>query len=383
MINISWQFRKLQSAAGSRPYTSIPRVQRQYPMYSYTVKVYHISMSVSVQRLESIFKRYGSCRVTLRHPRMGEDQHAYVTYTALEEAQKAARGTDGAILHGERITAKVEGNSGPELTDHTIKVENLARRTSEEMLEETFGFHEDAEILGITIKTPAIGPSYAYIYYSNGQDAQKAVSELDGKTVDESTVQVKLHTLKEKLEVDCEPLIVRIITSPDRPEYRSQIQSIEHSNLVTIQPAKNEQGFVLKGNVETLEEVKAHLELVIAKLQERLEDEQFTLPSSCASSFSDQETSKQILKIERKYQVQFYICNAQESVKMSECFQHTSMIQKPKAAAAASHGDSAMAECTPDCATSREEIQTQLNLKARGLKENLAQGIVALKTISH
>ena len=308
---------------------------------------------------------------------MDEEQHAYITYTSVEEAQRAARGMNGAILHGEKITAKVEGCSSPELNEHTVKVQNLARHTSEEMLEEAFGFHEDAEVVGITIKTPAIGPNYAYIYYSNEKDAQRAVSELDGTMIDQSIVQVKLHTLKEKLEVDCEPLIVQIVTSPDRPEYRSQIQSIEHANLVTIQSMKNEQGFDLKGNMETLEEVKTHLELVISKLRERLEDEQFTLPSSCTSLFTDHEITKQISKIEQKHCVQFYVCSAQESLKISEFVQHISV--KPKAT---SHEDaSAMAECVPDFTISNEENQIQLNLRVHGLKENLAQAISVLKTI--
>ena len=308
---------------------------------------------------------------------MDEEQHAYITYTSVEEAQRAARGMNGAILHGEKITAKVEGCSSPELNEHTVKVQNLARHTSEEMLEEAFGFHEDAEVVGITIKTPAIGPNYAYIYYSNEKDAQRAVSELDGTMIDQSIVQVKLHTLKEKLEVDCEPLIVQIVTSPDRPEYRSQIQSIEHANLVTIQSMKNEQGFDLKGNMETLEEVKTHLELVISKLRERLEDEQFTLPSGCTSLFTDHEITKQISKIEQKHCVQFYVCSAQESLKISEFVQHISV--KPKAT---SHEDaSAMAECVPDFTISNEENQIQLNLRVHGLKENLAQAISVLKTI--
>ena len=308
---------------------------------------------------------------------MDEEQHAYITYTSVEEAQRAARGMNGAILHGEKITAKVEGCSSPELNEHTVKVQNLARHTSEEMLEEAFGFHEDAEVVGITIKTPAIGPNYAYIYYSNEKDAQRAVSELDGTMIDQSIVQVKLHTLKEKLEVDCEPLIVQIVTSPDRPEYRSQIQSIEHANLVTIQSMKNEQGFDLKGNMETLEEVKTHLELVISKLRERLEDEQFTLPSGCTSLFTDREITKQISKIEQKHCVQFYVCSAQESLKISEFVQHISV--KPKAT---SHEDaSAMAECVPDFTISNEENQIQLNLRVHGLKENLAQAISVLKTI--
>jgi hypothetical protein len=50
--------------------------------------------------------------------------------------------------------------------------------------------------------------------------------------------------------------------------------------------------------METLEEVKTHLELVISKLWERLEDEPFTLPSSSISLFTDHKITKQITKIE-------------------------------------------------------------------------------------
>ena len=316
---------------------------------------------------------------------MDEEQHAFITYTSLKEAQTAARGTNSAILHDGRITAKVEGCSNSLLIVHTVKVENLAGRTSEETLEEVFGFHEDVDVLGITIKTPAVGPNYAYIYYSNEQDAQRAVSELNGTKIDESVVQVKLYVLNEKLEVDCESLIVRIITSPDRPEYKSQFQSIERANLVMIKPMKNEQGFDLKGNAETLEVVKTHLELVISKLQERLEDEQFTLPYSCASSFADQEVQKQITKIERKHSVEFCILNnsraqLQESVKVSEFSLHMSAQLKAASQQDISESAVTVSERGTDILV-KEEIQTQLNLRVQGFKENLAQAIVGLKTI--
>ena len=60
---------------------------------------------------------------------MDEEQHAFVSYTSLKEAQTAARGTNGDILHNERITAKVEGCSSSPLIDHTVKVEDLAGRS--------------------------------------------------------------------------------------------------------------------------------------------------------------------------------------------------------------------------------------------------------------
>jgi hypothetical protein len=61
-------------------------------------------------------------------------------------------------------------------------------------------------------------------------------------------------------------------------------------------------------------------------------------------------------------------------VKILEFFQHM-----PEGAGL--EDASAMAKCVPDF---KEEVQThELNLKARGLKENMAQAIVAMKAIFH
>ena len=310
---------------------------------------------------------------------MDEDQHAFVTYTSLKEAQTAARATNGAILAGERITAKVEGYSTASLSldDCTVKVENLSNTTSEETLDDVFGFFGDVEIVGIKITTPAIGSNYAYVYYSSAHDAQRSVSECNGSKIDESVVQVKIHPLKETLQVDCEPLIVRTIMSPDRPEYRTQFQTIERTNLVTIEPMKNEQGFNLKGNKERLEEVKSHLELVISKVQERLGDEDFTLPCNYIPLFADCEAVKQIFKIEHKYCVEFFVFDSstQQSVGMSAFSQHVSAQHKSHTAT------SAVTECVSSftCTSSMNDTETHLNFRVHGLKENLKQALLDLK----
>ena len=204
---------------------------------------------------------------------MDEDQHALVTYTALTEAQAAARATTGAQLNGQTITVNIEGHSRSTLFGTcTVKVENLARKTSEDTLEEVFGFGGEVEVVGIKIKIPGLGPSFAYVYYSSEQAAMRAVSEINETSIDDSVVSVKRHELSNMLSVVCDPLIVRTLTSPDRPEYRSQLKSIETTGLVKISPMKDKKGFNLLGNKEGLEEVKSHLELIVSKLQDRMSD---------------------------------------------------------------------------------------------------------------
>ena len=320
--------REAQVAAGSRPYTSIPRVEAQN---SYTVKVYHISMTVSVQQLESIYMRYGPCSVNLRHPRMDEDQHAFVAYTSLKEAQTAARATNGSILVGERITAKVEGYPSSSQDGCTIKVENLSKTTTEETLDEVFSFFGDVKVIGIKLRNTAAGSNYAYVYYSRAQDAQRAVSEHNRTKIDESVVWVKLHSLKETMQLGCEPLIVQTIMSPDRPEYSTQLQTIESTNLVMIKSMENKQGFNVQGSKESLEEVKSHLELIISKVQKRLGEKSFTLPCY-VPLFADHKTVKQISEIEHKYCVQFFAFNSskQQLVDMSAFSRHVSAQRKSR-----------------------------------------------------
>ena len=371
-------------AAGSRPFTSILRVEAHNEQYTNSVGVYNISMTTSVQQLESIFMRYGPCRINLRHPSIYEDQHAFVNYTSLKDALTAARAMNGAILDGHILSVQVKEHSYSPRNDSIVKVENLSRSTSEETLNEVFGFNKDVDILGITIKSPAIGPNYAYIYYYNEQDAQKAVSELDNTKIDESVVRVKLYSLKKKLKVDCEPLVVQIIMSPDRPEYRSQFQSIERVDLVVIQPLKKEQGgpgFKIKGNKERLEEVQSHVQLIISKLEERLGDERFTLPSKCIRLLADDGTRRQISKIEHKHGVEFlaHDISSQELLDMptfcQRLFQNPRCKKKGHQAKSCTYAESSMA-------SKYEEVKI-VNFQVHGLKQNLKLAVADLKAALH
>ena len=298
---------------------------------------------------------------------MDEDQHAFVTYTSLAEAQAAARATTGALLSGQRISANVEGHLPSTLFGAcTIKVENLARKTTEDTLEEVFGFGGEIEVVGITIKVPAIGSSFAYVYYPNKQAAMRAVSENDEANIDDSIVKVKSHELTDALSVECEPLVVRILTSPDRPEYSSQLKNIETSNLVKISPMKDKLGFHLLGNKEGLEAVKSHLELIVSKLQDRMSDKSFSLPYSVLSAISGQGIRNQITKLEREHCVEFLVFQR----KASKLVNILALGQ-----------NNVKTTSTAKESFDKTSTQTEMDMHVHGLKETLEQAIADLKDI--
>ena len=271
--------------------------------------------------------------------------------------------------------------------DSTVKVENLSRGTSEETLNEVFGFNEDVDIFGITIKSPAIGPNYAYVYYYREQDAQNAVSKLDNTKIGASVVCVKLHSLKRELKVDCEPLVVRIIMSPDRPEYRAQFQNIERVDLVVIKSRKEEQGFIIEGNKERLEEVQTHVQLIISKVEERLGNDELTLPNKCIELLADDNIKKKISKIQQRHGVEFLMHDnsSQEVLNMSvfcqRLFQNPQCKKKKKG-----HQDQAKRTCAGSliaiASNSCEETEV-VNVQVCGLKQNLKLAVADLKATLH
>lgn len=142
----------------------------------HTVKVNHVPLSVSKQQLKVLFGTHGSCEVHLRHQYGHKEQHAFVNYASHEAAQAAVK-LNGTTLNGGKITVKLQGEwTSTAKGNCTVKVENLSKKTTEETLEEIFGFFGDTEVVSVKINTSANSPfNYAYVNYSSMQDAQRAV----------------------------------------------------------------------------------------------------------------------------------------------------------------------------------------------------------------
>ena len=147
-------------------------------------------------QLNFLFDKYGSCEVHLRHQYGQSEQHAFINYASQEGARTAARELNGTTLSGGRLTVKLQGESSTKSSvgDYTVKVENISKKTTEDTLEELFGFFKNVEVASIKLNSPANSPfNYAYVNYYNAEDAQRAVDELNNTKIDGSSVKVKTH----------------------------------------------------------------------------------------------------------------------------------------------------------------------------------------------
>ena len=157
------------------------------------MKVNHVSLSVKKHQLDILFGKHGLCEVHLRHQYGQSEQYAFVNYASQEAARTAARELNGTTLSGGRLTVKVQGERSF-VGEYTVKVENLSKETTQNLLEDLFGFFGNVEIASIKLNTPANSPfNYAYVNYYNAEDAQKAVGEFNNTKIEGWTVKVKMH----------------------------------------------------------------------------------------------------------------------------------------------------------------------------------------------
>ena len=177
-------------------------------------------------------------------------------------------------------------------------------------------------------------PDFAYINYYASDEAQVAALSMNGKQIKGVRVGVKLRmdgkesgtpmasvSSHDFRHIQCESLIVRVIMSPHlSAEYKLQLQGIESSTSTKVTLMKTGNGFNILGNQESLDEAKKHLELVISKVREKLEEESFTLSCHYVPLFTNHEQllTKQISEIEQKHYIEFLVdINAQQPVDLS------------------------------------------------------------------
>ena len=218
--------------------------------------------------------------------------------------------------------------SSKPLLSNTIKVSIHGHLTAEDLetIFDQFGT--------ITAKPVIISgtPDFAYINYESPDQAQVASMSMRQQKFKGVLIDVKVKKDKRSpnslmtptsshdyQKVDCEPLIVQVITSPDLPEFKLQLQGIESSTSVRVIPMKSGNGFNISGSQEKLEGAQSLLKVVISKAQEKIAEEPFTLSCLYIPLFINQETLRQIAKIEQKHRVEFHAFNnsTQQPTKIS------------------------------------------------------------------
>ena len=421
---------------------------------TYTVKVENLSKSITEKSLEEIFSFYGDVELAstkMNSPASSPFSYAYVNYCSEDDAQRAVDELNGIKIDGscvkvkthrpqsacspispfspnslskygrsaipsptslpcgrpalpcEPLTNQRQPVSNPvypeEPPSKTVKVTIQGNLTSDDLeaIFNPFGT--------ITAKPNVIpgSPNYAFINFSSPHEAVAALG-LNRQLIKGVRVGVKLKkgpgapvvtaSSHDYHRIDCEPLLVQMITLSAQSEYKLQIIGIESSLQVKVMPMKSGNGFTISGNEDKLQQAKSDLELVISRAQEKLGEDPFLLHCQFAPIFTNQEVVKKITKIEEKYHVEFLVYNDtdQDSVSVS-IFSHFVSTQLK------SHTDApAKIDCvskylaTSTTGSAETEQQTggggnivrrpspsisscMINLRVRGLKENLENAI--------
>ena len=125
------------------------------------------------------------------------ENYAYANYYSDASAQDAVRGMNLTSLDdsGAVITVKVQGERRHSGTTNTVKISNISKKVSEDLLEEYFNFKGSVEVQSVKVNNLEGPFNYGYVNYTSLEDAQRAEKELNGIQIDGCTIAVmhKIH----------------------------------------------------------------------------------------------------------------------------------------------------------------------------------------------
>ena len=144
----------------------------------------------------SAFGKYGTLAGRIHLISGNTENHAFINYFSPTDAQAAADDMNGKCFAGVQIGVKVQGEwasscSSPSSKKYTVKVTNLSKHTTENMLEGIFCF--SSEVTAKVNQTDGVF-NYAYVNYDNPSDAEQAVKQVNGSRIDGNIVKVRLHS---------------------------------------------------------------------------------------------------------------------------------------------------------------------------------------------
>ena len=184
---------------------------------SYTVKVEQIPHHVTQEMLSEIFGSCGTVRSTKINRTQSTFNYAYVNYLQLQSAKEAVQKWNGSKVWGSIIAVKIQNASGKECVlikpdtktpvvqilpkmqrdeKYTLIVDHLSGLITEKELCNLF--HKHGELRGLKLFETQTAFNYAYVDYSNIEDAEMAVRELDGAEQYGVAMEVRLFTSSNK-----------------------------------------------------------------------------------------------------------------------------------------------------------------------------------------
>ena len=163
------------------------------------VFVNHLDESIDHKVLYDMFSAFGnilSCKVICDEH--GSKGHGFVHFEKQESAQKAIENMNGKLIHNRKIYVgqyKSPNQREVERRDRAkeftnVYIKNFGESMTDERLEDVFG--KFGPVLSVKVMTDESGKSkgFGFVRFQYHEDAQKAVDEMDGKELDDTTIYV-------------------------------------------------------------------------------------------------------------------------------------------------------------------------------------------------
>lgn len=211
-----------------------PNPERHVSPKLYAVKIEQLPHEVDETTLQSIFGRYGIIKTMKLNRTSDAFNFAYVNYTNEKDAVDAVKGCNDLILVGTHIKVRLNTTVGlkphvqhrgeqqtqqsvPTSTQYTVKVTRLPPRVTESDLVGVFTSCGAIKSIKL-INQPKASSNYAYVNYTNPEDARRAVEKLNESIFSGRPISVKLHQSSDHKAVQDPPPVIKSSASIDHKE---------------------------------------------------------------------------------------------------------------------------------------------------------------------
>ncbi|KAM5290328.1 LOW QUALITY PROTEIN: polyadenylate-binding protein 1-like [Glossophaga mutica] len=181
--------------------------------------VNHLDKSIDHKALYDMFSAFGnilSCKVICDEN--GSKGHGFVHFETQETAQKAIEKMNGKLIHNRKIYVgryKSPNQREVERRDRAkeftnVYIKNFGDSVNDERLEDVFG--KFGPILSVKVMTDDSGKSkgFGFVRFQCHEDAQKAVDEMDGKELDNTTIYVSRAQRKKERQKELQQKLEEI-----------------------------------------------------------------------------------------------------------------------------------------------------------------------------
>ncbi len=161
------------------------------------IVIRNLPYSATKESILELFQKFGEMVDTYKPENKG---FAFITYASEEAAASAVSEMNGYLMDGRELIVQIaqpreERTNNGQTETNRIFIGNVSPSTSiEEIVQEFKAFGE------IKDSYKPEGKNFAFITFANGEEAQKAISEMNGKEIAGQMIEVNLARPKVRRE---------------------------------------------------------------------------------------------------------------------------------------------------------------------------------------